>query len=90
MNVGLSSIFEYSAGIVYFQSSNNSIYVEILDVDENLCHLKLSIKNINYKYQKKSKKRKIIETKQGFKTLEYKLPKWIKNSLEDINSNTTN
>ena len=91
---GLIHISEISLGFVKnitdFVNIGDQIYVEILDVDENLCHLKLSIKNIKYKYQKKLKKRKIIETKQGFKTLKYKLPKWINSSLEKINSNTTN
>lgn len=56
------------------------INVEILDVDENECHLKLSIKNINYKSDRALKKRKIVETIHGFRTLEYKLPFWIEES----------
>ena len=59
----------------------DTIYVEILDVDNKTNHLKLSIKNIKYKPQKIKKQKKIIETPLGFKTLSYKLPKWIDNSL---------
>ena len=54
----------------------------ILEVDDKLCHLKLSIKNIMYIPHKKHKKRKIQETPLGFKTLSYKLPKWIEKSIE--------
>ena len=86
---GLIHISEISSDFVknisdYF-NVGDTIYVEILDVDENLCHLKLSIKNINYKYHTSVKRKKIVETKLGFKTLAYKLPKWISSSLEKIN-----
>lgn len=91
---GLIHISEISSGFVKkitdFVNIGDLIYTEILDVDENLCHVKLSIKNINYKYQKKSKKRIIQETKQGFKTLAYKLPKWIEKGIEEINNKTLN
>lgn len=91
---GLIHISEISSGFVKkitdFVNIGDLIYAEILDVDENLCHVKLSIKNIDYKYQKKSKKRKIQETKQGFKTLAYKLPKWIDKGIEEINNKTMN
>lgn len=63
------------------------IYVEILEVDDDLCHLKLSIKNINYKKQQKYRKRQIIETPLGFKSLQYKLPLWINESLNNAKKN---
>ena len=51
---GLIHISEISNGFVRdindFLSVGDYIYVEILDVDEEEAHLKLSIKNINYKY----------------------------------------
>lgn len=57
------------------------INVEVLEVDEINKHLKLSIKNIQYK--KNGPKRKIIiETSQGFKTLASKLPIWIEENLK--------
>ena len=65
-----------------FANENETIYVEILDVDKNDNHLKLSIKNIDYR-GKGTKKKKIVETKHGFKTLEYKLPIWIKENIEN-------
>ena len=62
----------------------DTIYTEILEVDNEMNHLKLSIKNIKYKPQYKKRTKKIIETKQGFKTLAYKLPKWIEKNMETI------
>ena len=74
---GLIHISEISHGFVKnindFVKIGDLIFVEVLDVDEELGHLKLSIKNIEYKRR---------ETALGFKTLEYKLPIWIKESLK--------
>lgn len=86
---GLVHISEISHGFVKnitdYIKIGETIYTEILDVDESTNHLKLSIKNIKYKPQNKLKKNKrIIETSKGFKTLSYKLPKWINNSLTTI------
>ena len=58
------------------------IDVEVLDVDEETLQVKLSIKNINYKKKCNIKRRKIQETSLGFKTLAYRLPKWIEESLK--------
>lgn len=60
------------------------IYVEILEVDEQTSHLSLSIKNIKYRKNHTLQKRKINETSLGFKTLAYKLPIWIDESLKKI------
>ena len=83
---GLIHISEISHGYVKqisdYVNIGETIYTEIIDVDKKLNHLKLSIKNIKYKVQGKKKQKKIIETKQGFRTLAYKLPKWIENNLE--------
>ena len=83
---GLIHISEISNGYVKqvkdFVKIGEIIYTEIIDVDKQLNHLKLSIKNIKYKPKQRIKIKKIIETKQGFKTLAYKLPKWIERNLE--------
>ena len=83
---GLIHISEISHGFVKkitdFVKIGDLIFVEILDVDEELGHLKLSIKNIEYKKNFAIKRRKIKETSLGFKTLEYKLPIWIEESLK--------
>ena len=83
---GLIHISEISNGYVKeikdYVKIGDIIYTEILEVDKQLNHLKLSIKNIKYKSKKNISQKKINETKQGFKTLSYKLPKWIERNLE--------
>lgn len=86
---GLIHISEISHGFVKdindYVKIGETIYVEILDVDEKQSHLKLSIKNIVYKKKEiKSKNSKIKETSMGFSTLEYKLPKWINEKMQKI------
>lgn len=90
------SLDEYYSGLIHISEISHNfvknvndyvnigeeIYVEILDVDDEQSHLKLSIKNINYKKKNNYKKKKIIETPLGFKTLEYKLPIWIEEKLK--------
>jgi len=83
---GLIHISEISHNFVKdirdFVKIGDNIYVEIIDVDDKLGHLSLSIKNINYYVKPIVKKRKIHETNLGFKTLAYKLPYWIEESIE--------
>ena len=83
---GLIHISEISHGFVKnitdFVKIGDIILVEILDVDEELGHLKLSIKNIDYKKKMTIKRRKIKETPLGFRTLEYKLPIWIEQAIK--------
>lgn len=85
---GLIHISEISHGYVKnindFVKIGDLIFVEILDVDEELGHLKLSIKNIEYKRKIPTHRKKIKETSLGFRTLEYKLPIWIDESLKKI------
>lgn len=85
---GLIHISEISHGFVKnindFVKIGDLIQVEVLDVDEELGHLKLSIKNIDYRKKFITKRKKIKETPLGFKTLEYKLPFWIEDSLKKI------
>ena len=85
---GLIHISEISHGFVKnitdFVHIGDLIFVEILDVDEELGHLKLSIKNIEYKKKVAIRRKRIQETTLGFKTLEYKLPFWISESLKKI------
>ena len=88
---GLIHISEISHGFVKditdFVKVGDLIFVEILDVDEELGHLKLSIKNIEYKNRVVLKRKKIKETPLGFNTLEYKLPIWIEESLKKTKNN---
>lgn len=84
---GLIHISEISDNFVRsindFVSVGDIIYVEVLDVDEQLSHLKLSIKNINYRGYKNIRRKKIKETNLGFITLKYKLPIWIKQGIKN-------
>ena len=61
---------------------HDTIYVKIIDIDEKMNHLSLSIKDINYKDTSFQRKRKINETSLGFTTLKSNLPDWIKESLK--------
>lgn len=85
---GLIHISEISYGYVKnitdYVNVGDVIYAEILEVDESLGQLKLSIKNIDYKYNRGVKRRKIYETSQGFSTLAYNLPIWIDKSLKKL------
>ena len=83
---GLIHISEISHGYVKnindYLKVGDTIYAEVLEVDEEKFHVKLSIKNISYKRRTYTPKRIIKETSLGFKTLEYKLPIWIEENLK--------
>ena len=78
---------KYVKDINEYVKVGDVISVKILDVDEEAGQLKLSIKNIEYKKNIAIKRKKIRETSLGFKTLEYKLPIWIEDSLKKIKNN---
>ena len=87
---GLIHISEISHNFVKnitdYLNIGDVIYVEILEVDEELGQLKLSIKNIEYKKNTVIRRKKIVETSLGFTTLAYKLPIWIEESVKKIRS----
>ena len=91
---GLIHISEISHGYVKnindYLKVGDTIYVEVLDVDDDNFQVKLSIKNISYKRKAYTPKRKIKETSLGFKTLEYKLPIWIEENLKKQEKITKN
>ena len=92
------SFDEYYTGLIHISEISNNfvkdindfvkigdvISVKILDIDDEEGHLKLSIKDIDYRKIRKIKRYKIKETPLGFKTLEYHLPSWIESSLKKI------
>ena len=88
---GLIHISEISHGFVKnigdYVSIGDVINVEILEVDEELGQLKLSIKNIDYKKSSANRRRKIKETSQGFSSLAYHLPLWIDEEKKKIKNN---
>jgi len=77
----------YVKSLYDYVAIGDYIYAEVIDVDDLQNHVKLSIKNINYKIKRFSKKRKIIETGSGFYLLEKNLPIWIESKLKKIKSN---
>ncbi len=86
--IGLIHISEISRGFVKeitdFVNVGDHIYVEILDVDEEDAHLKLSIKNIQYRMNGNLRRNRIPETSTGFRTLGNKLPMWVDEKLKSI------
>src|SRR5574344_938740 len=79
---GLIHISEISSAFVRnvndFVKIGETINVKIVGMDEKTSHLKLSIKDIDYKIQKKNRV-KIIETEMGFEPLKEQLNHWIDN-----------
>ena len=77
---GLIHISEISDDFVKnindYVNIGETIKVRVIDVDDDEFHVKLSIKNLNYRISNR-KKSNIPETKHGFDTLENKLNDWI-------------
>jgi len=87
---GLIHISEISNGFIKnineFVNIGETIKVKIIDTDEESYHVKLSIKNIDYRSSKK-KKQQIVETEKGFQPLADHLNNWIEKKLEEIQKN---
>lgn len=85
---GLIHISEISNDFVKnindFLQIGEIIYTQILEVDEANSRLRLSIKNINYKSNSKSK---IKESRLGFLPLKNHLNTWISDKLSEIREN---
>jgi predicted RNA-binding protein with RPS1 domain len=67
-----------------FAEKDDVIHVEILDIDNKSSQMKLSIKNIEYKEKVPKRKKRIVETEHGFKTLAKQLPIWIEENINSI------
>ena len=84
---GLVHISEISESFVRnindYVNIGETINVKILDVNENDFHLKLSIKNIDYRINKK-KRANIVEVGSGFNCLKDKLDDWISIKEKEI------
>lgn len=85
---GLIHISEISSDFVNnvsnYANIGESLKMKVLEVNEKTHHIKLSIKDIDYRIEKKSK---IKPTKHGFSTLEKNLPIWIDNKIKEYNKN---
>lgn len=87
---GLIHISEVSNGYVKDITDivriGETIFARVIDVDDDNCHVKLSIKNVDYRPSKK-KKYKINETESGFLPLKEHLPIWIDEKLKKFEKN---
>lgn len=85
-NDGLIHISEITSSYVRnindYAKIGETIKIKILDIDNN-GRIKLSIKDLEYRVSKK-KNEKILETTNGFLTLNNKLNEWINNKIEEI------
>ena len=88
---GLIHISEISYGYVKnvndYLKIGDIIYAEVVDIDEEDKHLKLSIKDIDYKKDGARLKR-MAETKSGFKPLKDNLDNWINQKIKEITDKT--
>lgn len=85
---GLIHISEISSGYVKevkdYVTEGEEIYCKVIDLDSENKHLKLSIKDINYRTD--GSKQKSSEISDGFIPLKEQLPIWTKEKLEEINN----
>ena len=85
---GLIHISEISDGFVKdvnnFVNVGETIKVRVLESDDEDFHVKLSIKNLNYRINRN--KTKIIETGSGFDILKEHLPIWINEKNNEKNT----
>ncbi len=70
-----------------FVNIGETIRVRVLDTDDDTFHVKLSIKDLNYRFNKR-KKTHIPETKNGFNTLESQLRIWIEDKKNEKKDKT--
>ena len=70
-----------------FVDIGETIRVRVLESDDDTFHVKLSIKDLNYRI-KKRKKTHIPETINGFDSLEKQLKVWINDKEKEKNSKT--
>ena len=87
---GLIHISEISYGYVKnihdFINVGDSIYAEVINIDDDTKQMKLSIKDIDYKKDGVKLKR-MAETKNGFTPLKDNLDNWINNKIKEITDN---
>lgn len=87
---GLIHISEISYGYVKnihdFINVGDSIYAEVVGIDDSNKRIKLSIKDIDYK-KNGVKLKRMAETKKGFEPLKENLDKWISEKIKEITDN---
>ena len=85
---GLIHISEISSGFVRnvndYVNVGETIKAKVVDADDENCHVKLSIKDIDYRMNNQ-KRTRIVETNAGFMPLKNNMERWINSKLEEIN-----
>lgn len=83
---GLIHISEISDGFVKnindYVNIGETIKAKVVETDDKLYHVKLSIKNMKYRTVKKIEF-KLKEVARGFDPLEEKLPTWIEDKVNE-------
>ena len=87
---GLIHISELTKGFVrnidHFVKLDEYVMVKVIDVDRNNKQLRLSFKDLSQntrKYRKRVKFEGLPSNEIGFKTIEDRLPKWLKGEYDD-------
>ena len=87
---GLIHISELSKGFVrnvdHFVKMDEYVMAKVIDVDKHNKQLRLSFKDLSQntrRYRKKVRFEGLPENKKGFKTIEEKMPKWLKREYDD-------
>lgn len=93
------SLDDYYSGLIHISEISNNyvkdvndfakigetVYVKVIDVDEKESHVKLSIKDIDYRKSKKSKNNQgIKEVGSGFAILSQKRDEWIEQKMREL------
>ena len=85
---GLIHISEVSNDFVKdiskFGEVGETIFVKVMEVDEDTNHVKLSIKDITYRSTRRSAMSKIEEMGSGFLPLMNALPHWIEKKAKEF------
>lgn len=85
---GLIHISEISSNFVRnvndYVNVGETIKAKVVDIDDENYHVKLSIKDIDYRINNQ-KRTKIVETNEGFMPLKNNLDYWINTKLSEIN-----
>ncbi len=72
----------YVRNVADYVNIGETIRMKVMEVDNKSHHIKLSIKNFDYRVNRK-RKTKIKETENGFNTLSQKLSLWIEDKIQE-------
>lgn len=90
---GLIHISEISSNFVRnindYVNIGETIKAKVVDIDDENYHVKLSIKDINYRMNNQ-KRTKIVETNEGFMPLKNNLDRWLSDKLLEIKAKNSN